>query len=589
MTLTKDIFPRLIHVFTVLGLLLLGAVIFYNNYLSHFTSDDYLYSFKFNPGFVGDQSNDVQYEKIQNPADYFDSLWLLYQNLTGRIVPHGILQIILLFPSWVFDVLNTLVFLLWAWLITQWLGIKECKLRLQYWYLIAILLYLAISNTIPNLYYPAFSCNYIWSQLIILAFLWSVRKLLNPEENHEQNILLAFALFVFGMVAGNTNEPLVPGVLLALCSWGLYLIISRKKLPAWYFAAVTGCLIGFIIMFLAPGNHSRVNYESQHRLLHKGITLDIHRIKLIIYSSLGAVPVLGIAFISFLAGPKLKTKDLFPLAIISLTLIGVLLALLASPFYLHRMNALFIGFAVLISMYMVSICRLSKTVWIFVITILTLPVFSAKILSDAHRLTKARQELIQFEQQISNTWEDTISVAPRAYLDPITRPNWAKPIATYYGKAEIKVFDVLDEQHYKNSQKVKYEIDNQNSIDSIRLLNFKYHNHNDYSGTAYIVLQTDTLTYPLSDFDLSLYSKDIKFDLIQNIFEKLPVFLRKYMMENQPWFQPPLCELINGEVIIATVFKNEKRHYDYLRIRISAGEKRISDIMLRDVEFPSEK
>ena len=68
--------------------------------------DDLLYQLKFpEEGYIGNRG-------INSLADFAESCLNHYINYNYRIIPHAILQFVLLFPSYLFDLLNSLIFLL---------------------------------------------------------------------------------------------------------------------------------------------------------------------------------------------------------------------------------------------------------------------------------------------------------------------------------------------------------------------------------------------------------------------------------------------------------------------------------------------
>ena len=75
--------------------------------------DDFLYALKFpKEGFVGSTG-------IESMQDYFNSQINHYNNYNNRIAPHALLQIILLLPTFVFDLTNVIVFLAPPWFIIK--------------------------------------------------------------------------------------------------------------------------------------------------------------------------------------------------------------------------------------------------------------------------------------------------------------------------------------------------------------------------------------------------------------------------------------------------------------------------------------
>ncbi|HCX59652.1 MAG TPA: hypothetical protein DG355_03215, partial [Candidatus Cloacimonas sp.] len=132
---------------------------------------------------------------------------------------------------WIFDLFNTLAFLALSYLYGTWIAGRRHDLRIVLTLVSAMVFYLIVAVSRRNFYYPAFSCNYLWTQLIVFVFLIPVRRLIQ-EQRAGSGIPVAILMFIAGLVAGDTNEPVIPALLLAM---GVYLlirlVISRRGLP----------------------------------------------------------------------------------------------------------------------------------------------------------------------------------------------------------------------------------------------------------------------------------------------------------------------------------------------------------------------
>lgn len=83
-----------------LVLLFIAAVMFIFNRYTTFTADDYSYM----NSFAGTG-------RIESILDIFPSMYAHAFSMNGRLVPHFFVQLFLLFPPYVFDIINTFIFL----------------------------------------------------------------------------------------------------------------------------------------------------------------------------------------------------------------------------------------------------------------------------------------------------------------------------------------------------------------------------------------------------------------------------------------------------------------------------------------------
>jgi hypothetical protein len=575
------------NILAVILLVLFAVLLFINNSNARLYADDYLYSFKFNPGFLSSSQAGVTYDKIGSFKDYFASLRDIYNNLTGRIVAHGLLQMLLMLPGWMFDVLNTLAILLLTFLMAKWAGYGKDKHLLLFWVLALLLYYTAISHTIPNLYYPAFSCNYVWTQMIVMLFLIPFLKLNTEDEiRRDKSVFLILLMFLGGIIAGDTNEPVVPGLLLAWGVMGIYLISTGKKIPLWYYAAFAGLLAGFALLFLAPGNNIRAMYETRNSSNIHGITFSPDNLKLIIFSSIGIVPALILGILGFIKSEfRSNHKVLLLAAKLLLIIIGIVFALLFSPIYIQRMNILFVGFVIALSLTLLSGSRLSKPGWLLVFILILLPLAGVKIYKDYNQLKMAKAEFTDFETKLLNSPSDSVLVYPGAYLDPLTRENWARPVAEYYGKSEVRLINDLDSLYVNNSRFVSYQKYSETANNGIDLGSLKFLSHSKYANTLYITLKIDTLLFKPEAIDISAYSADNSPEFISKLSGLLPLRIQKYVLSDQPGFKPVQYIEINGSYVYSVIVRNRKAGYDVLRLRITSGKRKVEDMIFNTVYF----
>jgi len=577
---------KLLNVVSLAIILLTALVLWQLNTQTHFCSDDYLYSFKFNPDFANGDSTSPSYQRISGFEDYCSSLSALYKTLTGRIVAHGILQFMLMLPGWIFDLLNTIVFLALTYLYSTWVAGRKHKARIPVWPLCTMLFYLSISVSQRNVYFPAFSCNYIWTQLIVFMFLIPVRWLI--QEDHRQNRGWAFAVLMFfmGLIAGDTNEPLVPGVLLAMGTYAGYCLIKKpRQLPRWYFWAMLGLLLGFMILLLAPGNSGRSSYETAKTGV-RAIGFSLNNLRFIAFDMIRAIPLLILGILG-LSGINLDLiKQNWPALLFVLNaLAGTLFALLIPPIYSSRMSILLLGVLLVICLrlFMLSWGHHHKALTLC--TLLVSVMFGFRLMKDHYWVNSAYQEYHLFREQIDACPLDSCLVNPRAYHDALTAENWAKPVATYYNKRHLWIKDPYAMQTRKNWKAANYTRAQTLGDDNIEMEGLYYVNHDAYSRTLYVSLKSAKGRAAVDSLGLALKTADLP-DAMEAVALSLPTKLLYYLLPPVIIYRYQPGYVNNNEAVYSISMPIVNGREDILCIDIKKKGRTIKSFFVYEVEFP---
>lgn len=194
---------------------------------------------------------------LQSLGDVVDAQVWHYNNWGGRTVAHTIAQLILLYLSpAVADVLNVAVTVLLAWLICVVAGEK----KLAYVTLVTGFLHGLNADWKMSMYWQTGACNYLYTTVIILGFLWMYLKVLdkvpdNEQENKQLGLIVPAS--VLGLLCGWTNENMGPAVWVLTILVMLVLKREKRKIRPWMVAGSLTCMIGSMLMILAPGNGVR--------------------------------------------------------------------------------------------------------------------------------------------------------------------------------------------------------------------------------------------------------------------------------------------------------------------------------------------
>lgn len=572
---------KLLNLACALVLVASALLVWQINRQTRLCADDYLYSHKFDPGFAGGDFSGLDYEKIESFPDYVQSLSQLYNTLTGRIVPHAILQVILLLPGWVFDILNTLALFVLTFLYTTWFTGRKHPARLALWLLATMLWYLSISLSKRNFYLPAFSINYLWTQVILFLFLIPLRRLIQ-EDHRAGGKLQALILLFYGIIVGATNEPAIPGVLLALGLWGLLAFIkSPKSLPLWYYTATAGLLTGFIFMFLAPGNSGRAAYESANAGTG-GIGFNLSNLGAILRDITASIPALCLG----LWGIFGLRKQVFSAGwrsylFLVLALGGTLFALFFAPIYSNRMSILYAGYILILSLSLFTLRSGSKPLVLAFCLLLGLLPFGYRLSSDFIWAQRSEGEHRLFVQQLKACPQDSCLVNPRAYSESLTRENWAEAVASYYGKEYLGVESAFAAENLALRRLASYRLI-EGSKPSITGLG--YVNHDPFTRTLYVILDKASLDYSPWDARIAIKSADLP-PFLQPLAWRIPSSLLYNLLASIIIHRPQEVLVTEDQVIYAIAMPIEDGEDDILALGWKIQGKTVGRLFLSDIQF----
>ncbi len=248
-----------------LPLLLTFFLFFYvfNYFTPMAFGDDYVYSFVWE-GHPMYEPLSEQVRRLSSFNDLFASQWSHYFTGNGRTVSHIIAQFFLWTSKDVFNVFNALISVLLIieiyWCANK--GIVSFDFRVGRLSWIFFALWAFTPGFSPVFFWLSGACNYLWSAVLLLGFLLPfVRKYYFFKEKVANNRWFHFAMTVFGIVAGWTNENSICWVILFLL---LFIYVNRKsgETEVWMITGLAGLLVGYSLLILAPGNVSRLHAET---------------------------------------------------------------------------------------------------------------------------------------------------------------------------------------------------------------------------------------------------------------------------------------------------------------------------------------
>lgn len=229
-------------------------------------------------------TDDLSYKTTVLQADTFFELlkqeYEQYMTWTGRSVGHIILRCFLSGSKAVFNLANSIVFVLLT-LLMYWNIDHKKKYDVAVFLLINFLLWLFGVMFCQTVLWETGACNYLWGSTIIMLHItlyrWRLKK--SEQGSGKEELLWSIILFLTGILAGWCNENTSGGgILFVILLIGEYLFLCKKgeakKPKPWMLTGLGGQLIGFLFMIAAPGNRIRAQFMEEE---HSGIFAIVSR------------------------------------------------------------------------------------------------------------------------------------------------------------------------------------------------------------------------------------------------------------------------------------------------------------------------
>ena len=237
-------------VFMAMILLLL---LFCNRHTS-LVADDYRYCFSFHDG-----------SRMTNLFQIVPSMAAHRHTMNGRVVAHALVQLFLMFPKPVFNVVNAFFFVL----LVRLICLPALKHGEHH-----VLLFLCVFGCLWLLQ-PEFgqvflwldgSVNYLWCAVFCLLWLlpWSRSFLNQAEPSKTARVLLLIGSPVMGAYSENSSVALI---FMALVFIALRRFYDKKNIPFWMLFSLIGMLAGFFFMMIAPATSANKSAEMRLNIL----------------------------------------------------------------------------------------------------------------------------------------------------------------------------------------------------------------------------------------------------------------------------------------------------------------------------------
>ncbi len=195
---------------------------------------------------------------INGVKDIVQSQIWHYFNWGGRTVAHTLLQFLLWGGGTFCNIVNTIAFAA----LSVFLGKQGKKWNASMLLLAGSMLVAFNPNIIETLFWQSGCANYLYMTLLSFPLAGIYLSQLSKEEekvigNPAVEILKACGVFIWGILAGWTNENLGPCIFLITIAVEIILMRRKKKIAPWMIAGSVSTAIGSACMILAPGNYVR--------------------------------------------------------------------------------------------------------------------------------------------------------------------------------------------------------------------------------------------------------------------------------------------------------------------------------------------
>ena len=223
-------------------------LLFFCAHETDLVADDYRYCFSYL-----DDSRMVSLSQI------IPSMAAHRLRMNGRVLAHALVQLMLMLPKTVFDLLNALLFVALVWLICRLADARPNALLVSS---VFGCLWLLQPDFGQVFLWLTGAVNYLWCGVVCLLWLlpWSraYRRgaALSPGRQ---------AVFVlFSLIAGAYSENATVAMVAMGLAFLLLMLLEKRRPPLWMLLSLAAALAGFLYMMLAPAES--VNKSADMRL-----------------------------------------------------------------------------------------------------------------------------------------------------------------------------------------------------------------------------------------------------------------------------------------------------------------------------------
>lgn len=176
-------------------------------------------------------------------GSFFSNLYLHYIHFSSRLIPHFFIQFFgVLLGKFVFNIVNTLVFVIFLWQLSDFNSSKSGFSRSLNVVIVLTILVCFLPGFGQVILWQSGACNYLWSAVLILFF---NNRLMGENSQNTPS----YSLYFLGVLSGWTNEALVLGLAFGYLA---YYSIYRNELTQRKKIMLFGFFTGIVFLVLSP-------------------------------------------------------------------------------------------------------------------------------------------------------------------------------------------------------------------------------------------------------------------------------------------------------------------------------------------------
>lgn len=232
-----------------LVLAVIGATVFLLNLHTPLNVDDYDFFYSWATG-----------DFISGIGDVIRSQQVYYNTWGGRTINHSNLQLMLYLGKDVFNVVNTVMYLLL--LLEIYYIARAGKKDDGFQWLLLIIAHLVLMTMVPffgvTCLWATGACNYLWGTVLALMPL-SVLRSVREGGMLSKSRIAAVLCVPIGLIAGWTNENITCGMIAVVFLTNIFDALEGRKVHKRLWAMWAAQCVGAVIMLAAPGNGARAD------------------------------------------------------------------------------------------------------------------------------------------------------------------------------------------------------------------------------------------------------------------------------------------------------------------------------------------
>lgn len=420
------------------GIFLVALIL---NILTPMFVDDFTYLNSFATG-----------ERITNIWEIFDSMRAHYQVQNGRVIVHFFSQLFLLLPPIIFDIVNSVMFVMHIMLIYFYCKNGK-KTNVLLMLVITAFIWISVRAFGQVYLWLSGACNYSWAAVFCLLYIFPYISLMQGKrtlKNKRSEILYIFV----GVFVGALLESISFGsIIVGVCCIIFIKIYKKQKVRLWVFLSVVTQCMGYLFMMLSPASREYKVAKGGVITLLKNFLTILERYR---DSALGLF-VLWVVLI--IVGIYLKMRKEILMGSAMSAILSVILAFIHIPavFYGERCMlgstlALIIAIGILLFAFWDTKYEMISTCVGLVAILLAIIEFFPGVadVASTYREYKNREAYIEeqkakgvSELKLKAIWPETEYSAVWGLRDlewdPNMRPNVS--MALYYGVEEIQAIE----------------------------------------------------------------------------------------------------------------------------------------------------